>query len=178
MSIPLGLEPSQKILRELFDYDAKHGHLIRRVSYKNVDAGASTADISPAWNGYVRVRAKSRKYALHRLVWVWHNGKIPPGVEIDHKNGIRSDCRIEKLRISTHIQNCQNVAKKNLCSSKYVGVYLTPNSTWRVRIRVNTKRYGIGSFATEEQAYAARVAAEKKYHKEFAAHKRLAVHPS
>lgn len=50
-------------------------------------------------NGF-RYHAKA-----HRIVWIYFNGKIPVGLEINHKNGIKSDNRLSNLELITPSQN-------------------------------------------------------------------------
>ena len=45
---------------------------------------------------------------VHRLVWMAFVGEIPDGMEIDHINCVRSDNRLENLRLVTHKENCNN----------------------------------------------------------------------
>lgn len=55
---------------------------------------------------------KPKHIRIHRLVWEAFNGKIPEGMEIDHINTIRSDCRLSNLRCVTHKENCNNQTTK------------------------------------------------------------------
>lgn len=61
-------------------------------------------------NGYVgyslTVNGRSRypRYA-HRLVADAFLGPIPKGMQVNHKNGIRDDCRLENLEIVTNAEN-------------------------------------------------------------------------
>ena len=49
--------------------------------------------------GYVIVRRNGKKYFEHRLVWQEVNGQIPNGYVIHHKNGIKTDNRIDNLEM-------------------------------------------------------------------------------
>ena len=57
------------------------------------------------------IKCSDDKYHIvgeHILKWVYFNGEIPDGYEIDHINGDKQDNRIENLRCVTHYQNCNN----------------------------------------------------------------------
>lgn len=56
-------------------------------------------------NGYV---VASTLGFMHRLIWETFNGEIPEGYEIDHINTIRTDNRLENLRLVSHKENCNN----------------------------------------------------------------------
>lgn len=49
----------------------------------------------------------------HILKWVFFNGEIPEGYEIDHKNGDKQDNRLANLRCLTHFENCNNKNTKS-----------------------------------------------------------------
>lgn len=44
----------------------------------------------------------------HIIKWIFFNGEIPDGMEIDHINGDKQDNRLENLRCVTHPENCNN----------------------------------------------------------------------
>jgi hypothetical protein len=49
-------------------------------------------------DGYYRATSGARDL-MHRDVWRLHNGKIPDGFDVHHRNGDRSDNRIENLKL-------------------------------------------------------------------------------
>ena len=63
-------------------------------------------------NGYLRVALMVEGTALtvlaHRLVWFHFYGPIPPGLQINHKNGIKNDNRPENLETVTCRENMQH----------------------------------------------------------------------
>lgn len=60
-------------------------------------------------NGYVQfmLSAENKKYMRdgHRLVADAHLGGIPPGMQVNHKNGDKADNRVENLEIVTNGEN-------------------------------------------------------------------------
>lgn len=94
---------------------------------------------------------KQKNIRFHRLVYQMHNPDIDlKGKDIDHINQIRTDNRIENLRIATKSENCQNRIYKN-SRSKYSGVSKSANK-WRAVINVNGKNEPIGYFENELDA--------------------------
>lgn len=63
--------------------------------------------------GYLVVGFNRKVHRVHRIVWIYFNQEIPEGLEVDHINTVRSDNRIENLRIGTKAQNSQNLKKAN-----------------------------------------------------------------
>lgn len=56
----------------------------------------------------VKLNKRNKCVGRYRIVWEAFNGKIPKGYEIDHKNCIRNDDRLENLRCVTHKENMNN----------------------------------------------------------------------
>ena len=75
-------------------------------------------DVKPRIIGYrmntgykaVDLYNNSNRYrvAEHRIVWIYFNGIIPEGLEINHKNGIKTDNRPSNLEAITHRENSQH----------------------------------------------------------------------
>ena len=108
-------------VKNRFDYD--NGNLIwkhdRRASWgwnkKFVGKVAGTK----MTRGYIKITFNGRQYMAHRLVWEWHNGKIPKHLEIDHINADTHDNRIENLQLLTPKQNMQRQNHMNAKGYKY-----------------------------------------------------------
>lgn len=72
--------------RELKAHVIRHGY--RRFAYS---VGATTTHVS-----------------AHRAVWEAFVGRIPPGLQINHKNGVKDDNRLENLECVTPAENTQH----------------------------------------------------------------------
>lgn len=86
---------------------------------------------------------------------------------VDHINGDPSDNRRCNLRICTQNENSKNTGNTKGSKNKYVGVRRVPSGKYRANITVDRKSIHIGTYATEEEAFQARLAAERKYFGEF-----------
>ena len=76
----------------------------------------------------------------------------------------------ENLRIVTQQKNLMNRTKqRRKCTSNYIGVsYHISRNKWQATIGINGKNKHLGLYNTEEEAYQARLNAEKKYFGEYA----------
>jgi hypothetical protein len=102
---------------------------------------------------------------LHRMLLAPEDSRI----EVDHANGVTTDNRRVNLRIASRPENCRNRRVRSDSSSGASGVcWDKQHQCWRVRVGVNGKNIFIGLFAIRAEAVAARLAAEAKYHGEFA----------
>ncbi|MBA3689507.1 MAG: HNH endonuclease [Chloroflexi bacterium] len=70
-------------------------------------------------NGYIQVSNRSRGMTrrAHRMVWESVHGPIPDGLEINHKNGVRADNRIENLELVTSTGNKQHAYRTGLAKA-------------------------------------------------------------
>lgn len=86
-------------------------------------------------DGYIRISRNNKVIYLH--VWIWEElkGEIPDGYQIDHKNGIRTDCRLINLRCIPQKLNLRNTAKKSNNTSGVTGVdYWKTGNAWRASV--------------------------------------------
>lgn len=105
-------------------------------------------------HGYRVLKLESKTIRASRVVWEILHGPIPPGLEIDHLNGVRSDNRPPNLRLVTRRINCRNRGKLSLNTSGHTGVHRHKNGSWVAQVSGETKRY-LGTYATREEAAAA-----------------------
>lgn len=99
------------------------------------------------------LNGKKGSVFLHHAIM----GRSILGLQSDHINGDRRDCRRSNLRFVTSRQNqhnmkCHRGEKKK--TSKYIGVTKdTTCRSWLSSIYVSGKQIRIGSFKTEEEAH-------------------------
>lgn len=150
--------PSQEALRQKFTY--AEGHLFRDGQRVGTTHG----------NGYLKVTIRKVPYYVHRLIWAWHHGAIPEGMEIDHIDGSRDNNKIENLRLATRGQQNHNKAAHKNCISGLKGAHYNGDrcrdqgyAPWHSQIRIQGKLIYLGQFWTAEEAHAAYVAAAKEH---------------
>ena len=113
-------------------------------------------------DGYVTICLDGKNQYVHRLVWEYHFGDIPAGMEIDHINHNRADNRIENLRLVTRAENAKNLAQRS--PTKRNGVnWKESRKRWRAQITVSGKPLHLGYFPELDSAIAARIRAEKAH---------------
>jgi hypothetical protein len=60
-------------------------------------------------SGYYRADPRKHKHLyMHRYVWTFHNGLIPPGYHVHHKNHLRADNRIENLELAENVAHAKH----------------------------------------------------------------------
>lgn len=155
--------PPLNVLNLLFDYDAETGSFKKKFSMQHGVIEPREPKSSDG-NGYLTVgitdsTGKTRLYRIHRLVYVMHTGeKIPPGITVDHKNGIPDDNRFENLRLVSQKVNSRNKKRFNRNTSGYTGVsFNKEKDKWTSYIRIDGKLKYLGSYETAELAYQARL---------------------
>ena len=60
------------------------------------------------------VNNEAKTFSAHRVVWEAFNGKIPEGMQINHKNGKKDDNRLSNLEVVTPSQNSRHAYEKKL----------------------------------------------------------------
>jgi hypothetical protein len=92
------------------------------------------------------VKVEGISYLAHRLAWAFVNGEFPES-DIDHANGIKTDNRIENLRLATRSENQCNRGKHSNNKSGFKGVNWNREAKkWAARCMVKGKRTHIGYF--------------------------------
>jgi hypothetical protein len=81
-----------------------------RVARSGRQIAPKRIDMPDGSKGYRNVRlpdesGRWRTFKAHRLVWWWHHGPVPDGLQIDHIDGDKSNNRIENLRVVTQAEN-------------------------------------------------------------------------
>jgi len=157
---------TQEQLQKIFSY--KDGNLYWEI----VTCSKLKVGQKAGWSGkkgYLYSRVGYKSYAIHRLIWIFHNGNIEDGKIIDHIDRNILNNKIENLRLATHSQNNQNSAKKSTNSSGFKNVYWsTEKSRWIAKCDVNgITKYG-GAYKSLNDAVQAAILLRKKFHAEFA----------
>lgn len=102
---------------------------------------------------YLAFSHANRTYYLHRLVWLYHTGEVPP--MIDHIDGDTRNNRIENLRVCSPSQNQYNSKRKAHNRAGYKGVVFHPKcqrKPWQAKIAKAGRVHSLGYYATPEEA--------------------------
>lgn len=144
---------SQARLREILNYDADTGVFTYRVLRGHMMPGDVAGSINK--DGYVTIRVCRRVCLAHRLAWFYVTGAWPVKF-IDHKNGVKTDNRLDNLREADEFINQQNIrrAPRNKKSSPLLGARWRKDShMWRSSITINGKNKSLGMFETDADAH-------------------------
>jgi hypothetical protein len=147
-------DPSKERLLELFEY--KDGILFNRTT-RNPGSMKGSRVWAKRRVGYIQTAIDYKKYYVHRLVWIMHNGDIEEDLVIDHIDGNPSNNRIDNLRVVTLQENQFNKKVKGYTWHK-------GNQKWSARIKVDGKSKFLGCFVKEEDAAQAYQVAKKELH--------------
>ena len=93
-------------LKEVVDYDPLTGIFTWKIKLNNNLVVGSVAGALTS-KGYIGLTIDRNYYQGHRLAWLYVYGEWPEG-DVDHINNIRTDNRIQNLRIATKSQNSMN----------------------------------------------------------------------
>ncbi len=117
--------------------------------------------------GYVYVSLANKgfqqKKKIHRLMAETFIPNPLNKKEVNHKDGNPKNNLANNLEWCTHFENQTHKIKLWNCSSKYLGVtFNKKDNKWRSQIQINKKKFSLGTYNTEIEAYQARVNFEKE----------------
>ena len=111
---------------------------------------------------YIYIRINYKQYALHRLVYLYHNPNwniydSSKNNIIDHIDKNRLNNKIENLRVITQQENCFNTNAKGYCFNKQTNKY-------HAKICINGASIYLGYYDTEEEAHNVYLNAKEQLH--------------
>ncbi len=153
------MELTQKIVKELYIYDPETGELFDRKTGKRLGHKCGSR------GAYLAIHINRKTVYIHRIAFLYWHGRMPD--QIDHRNGISWDNRIENIREANYSENGQNRTKQENNTSGYMGVSwdrMLRNRPWKAVIKVDGKYITIGRYVTPELAHEAYCEAKRKFH--------------
>lgn len=130
---------TQEFLKQRYEY-------VQGGFFRNKKTGKITRGVISKRHGYncfaIRFKNKLRMFRYHRLIFLYHHGYLP--AELDHVNGVRSDNRIENLRVSDRVLNNAN---RKCFRALPKGVYKR-KSAFQAIITIGGKPIYLGTFKT------------------------------
>jgi phosphotransferase system IIB component len=132
------------MFNKIFKYDKKSGELKRNNSDKPVGSVNSA--------GYRQVEVKGKAHMLHHVVWNLEKGKIPKGMQVDHKDRNRLNNKVENLRLASKSENQINTKVPVTNTTGFKGVLKTKNGKFQARLGHKGKKLYLGLFKTAEEA--------------------------
>jgi hypothetical protein len=153
---------TQQRLKEVLHYNPKTG-VFTWIKNSNIASSKSP-------HGYLRVYVDGTSFYQHRLAWFYVNGCWPEN-EIDHINGVRTDNRINNIRLATRSENEMNTKMRSDNSSGVKGVsWYASRGRWVAEIRLQGKNIWLGQFEELKDAENAIRKARPKIHDKFHKH--------
>ena len=166
------MKPTIEYLRDLFEYDRDEGALYWRTrplehfksqsvcaSWNAKLAGKRAGHVNS--EGYRKIGIDGVYYAEHRLIWFIETGSWP--MEVDHRNGVKSNNRFTNLKDGSHADNMKNQAVYRNNTSGHVGVmWEKSKQLWVARISINGKLRTLGRSKDKDRVIALRKAAERE----------------
>lgn len=142
--------PTQKRLKELFNYNPSTGLFVRLKSAGNAKAGDIAGCVSS--HGYITIKVDGTNHYGHRLAFLYMTGNFP-SEQTDHINHDTSDNRWTNLRAVTISENQHN-RKLNVNNESGVSgvMWHKPSKKWVVKVWVDGRQECFGYFDTVSEA--------------------------
>jgi len=134
-------------LLSLMLYDKNTGRFTRTVTRGGQMAGSIAGGTDK--DGYRVVRVDGYLFYEHHLAWLAYHGVMPK--EIDHKNGIKSDNKINNLREASRALNMGNTIRNAKGHTQGVR-FDKRHNRYQARYTLNKKTIHLGMFGTAEEA--------------------------
>ncbi len=158
---------SAEQLRAILSYEPETGDFRWRADTKakgGIRPAGSVAGLSSKGRRYIGI--KGRRYAAHRLAWLYMTGNWPS--ELDHRDQNAINNRWSNLREATRSQNNANMRLKSHNNSGFKGVHWDGSKQkWTAQICVNKKRLYLGRYPTAHAASQVYRVAAIRYFGEF-----------
>ena len=143
-------------LIELLTFHPDTGKFVWNKSKGRKPAGSEAGAVV---GRYISIKIDGRVYAAHRLAVLYMTGKFPTDI-VDNINGDSYDNRWINLRECSQSENQHNRRPSRPGKTGTV----KHHNKYKARIMSDNKSYYLGSFDTEEEAYAAYVEAKLRLH--------------
>lgn len=129
-------------LADYLEYDETSPSCLRWKRRYKLGSNVSPGDIAGSLDtldGYWKLHGLSDHFKVHKIVWALHNDfQNQTGKHIDHLNGVRSDNRIENLRLVAPELNARN---QGLQKNNKTGVNGVAFSVVKTKCGNYTERY-------------------------------------
>lgn len=166
--------PPISFLRKILTYNPKNGVFVWNIrddvpAWWNAKYSGHVAGSRDAY-GYWIIRINGRTYKAHRIAMVYMAERpIPDDLEIDHKDGNRTDNSFSNLRLANDQQNAANAGLRCDNGSGIKGVcWHRRQQKWQAQINQSGKRKSLGYFDSKEAARRAYESRASELHGEFA----------
>ncbi len=157
MAIPRPL-PSLALLEKHFMYNPDTGVLINRNSGKVMQRLDSEGK-------YIQVDFLNQVWQANRFCFYMGTKKNPGLIQVDHEDRDTTNNKLSNLRLLTNAENQLNTKVRSDSKSGHKGVIFDKKGNkWRAYITFEKKKIFVYRGDSEEEAIAARKAAERKYY--------------
>jgi len=158
---------TQEQLKSVLEYNPDTGEFValvdRGYGVNKVFAGEVLK--GTMLNGYRYLKLNYVMYPFHRLAFLYMNGEFPrKGIDVDHINKDRADCRWLNLHLVSRSGNQKNRKIGSNNTSGIIGVSLNKlTGNWVASIKTEDKTIRLGEFTDKAEAAEVRKMAEEKY---------------